>query len=319
MSVGRAWRVALAALVSLSFLWLLLQDTEVLPTLSSIRSASPMWMVAGLAALAAGYAGRIRRWQLMLRDENPQLRFLQCGGPLLAGFALNNVLPFRAGDIVRCVGFGKELGVSSATSTTSLVIERILDALALLVALGLAMMIFGRSSDQFLSVSGGLLITIGVLSAALLFFPMPINVLLRGLPSLVARALPRWEAAVDQIVRRVLSQWNVATHTRTLKALVGWSSMIWVAEGIMFYCVARSLVDVGFAAAAWLALPMATLATLLPSTPGHLGTFDFFAAQAMQMGGNSEVASIAFAVLVHATLWIPVTLTGALWLWIRRT
>lgn len=319
MSSGRAWRAALAAVVSLSFLWLLLRDADVLPALSSITYASPFWLIAGLASLMIGYAGRIRRWQLMLRDENPQIGFLQCGGPLIAGFALNNVLPFRVGDVVRCVGFSRELGVSRVTSTTSLVIERILDTLALLVALGLAIVIFGQSSSRFLTVSGSLLITLGLLSTALLFFPKSVNVLLRGLALLGARALPRWTTVIDQILHRTLSQWNAATQTQALQTLIGWSSFIWMAEGITFYCVARSLLNVEFAAAAWLAFPIATLATLLPGTPGHIGTFDFFAAQALQMGGSSETVSIAFAVLVHATLWIPVTVTGAIWLWMRRT
>jgi len=56
----------------------------------------------------------------------------------------------------------------------------------------------------------------------------------------------------------------------------------------------------------------------LPGTPGHLGTFDFFAAEAMQAGGNAALAAAAFALLVHFVLWLPVTCAGGLWLWRRH-
>ena len=72
------------------------------------------------------------------------------------------------------------------------------------------------------------------------------------------------------------------------------------------------------AAAAWLALPVGTLATLLPSTPGYIGTFDYFAIAAAEAGGNSTTASTAFAVLVHAYFYIPATLIGGVCLLIWR-
>jgi uncharacterized membrane protein YbhN (UPF0104 family) len=62
--------------------------------------------------------------------------------------------------------------------------------------------------------------------------------------------------------------------------------------------------------AAWLALPVGTLATLIPSAPGYAGTFDFFTAQAMALLGNPIAAATAYALLVHALLWLPATLVG---------
>jgi hypothetical protein len=56
----------------------------------------------------------------------------------------------------------------------------------------------------------------------------------------------------------------------------------------------------------------------LPGTPGHIGTFDYFATEAMQWLGNGVSASLAFALLIHAVLWLPVTVAGGFWLWVRR-
>jgi uncharacterized membrane protein YbhN (UPF0104 family) len=55
---------------------------------------------------------------------------------------------------------------------------------------------------------------------------------------------------------------------------------------------------------------LGTLATLVPGVPGHLGTFDFFAAEGFRYGGLSPEGAVAAAVLCHIVIVVPVTLYG---------
>ncbi len=71
--------------------------------------------------------------------------------------------------------------------------------------------------------------------------------------------------------------------------------------------------------ASWLALPVGTLATLIPSTPGYVGTFDYFIVQAMTALNNPVTAATAYALLVHMVLWLPPTLIGGLYLLLKPT
>ncbi|HSC81948.1 MAG TPA: lysylphosphatidylglycerol synthase domain-containing protein, partial [Chitinolyticbacter sp.] len=66
-------------------------------------------------------------------------------------------------------------------------------------------------------------------------------------------------------------------------------------------------------------LPVGTLATLIPSTPGYVGTFDYFTVRAMTALGNGQVVATAYALLVHALLWLPPTLAGGAYLLATRT
>ena len=52
-----------------------------------------------LLALGADMTARIARWWYMLRAVEPDLPFGACARPFLASLALNNTLPFRAGDV----------------------------------------------------------------------------------------------------------------------------------------------------------------------------------------------------------------------------
>jgi uncharacterized membrane protein YbhN (UPF0104 family) len=62
----------------------------------------------------------------------------------------------------------------------------------------------------------------------------------------------------------------------------------------------------------WFSMGGGTLATLIPGTPGHVGTFDFFTTEAMQGFGVDHTRSATYALLVHLLLWLPITLVGGL-------
>ena len=53
---------------------------------------------------------------------------------------------------------------------------------------------------------------------------------------------------------------------------------------------------------------------MIPSSPGYVGTFDYFAVQGLTAFGASHVIALTFALLVHLLLWLPVTVVGALFL-----
>jgi uncharacterized membrane protein YbhN (UPF0104 family) len=72
-------------------------------------------------------------------------------------------------------------------------------------------------------------------------------------------------------------------------------------------------------AAPWLSLGAATLATLLPSSPGYVGTFDYFATLGFTAYGASAALATAVALLTHVLLWLPVTVAGFIALIVGRS
>ena len=87
----------------------------------------------------------------------------------------------------------------------------------------------------------------------------------------------------------------------------------------MFATVAAALAPGGVPFGPWFALATGTLATVLPSSPGYFGTFDYFAAQGLAAYGASPEVSGVFALIVHAVLWVPFTVVGLLYLLSRGT
>lgn len=170
-----------------------------------------------------------------------------------------------------------------------------------------------------LGVGASVLVALAVLALGLLLVPQVLWPLARVAERLVQLASPAAANRLADFSRPLIDTLIVMSHGRRMLGLVGASALVWICEGAVFWAVAMAIPAMEAPAAAWLAMPVGTLATLLPSTPGYIGTFDYFAIAAAEAGGNSSSAATAFAVLVHAYLYIPVTIAGGISLLIWRT
>ena len=112
--------------LALIFLLLTFKNVEWIPIKNTLISANLTYIFIGLIFFIIGFCFRIERWKIILLCENSNLKFKNCFGPFFSSFALNNILPLRAGDIARSFLFNKQLKVSSGTVIISLVFERVL-------------------------------------------------------------------------------------------------------------------------------------------------------------------------------------------------
>lgn len=296
------------------FLWLIFRHLSFDEIKEAFSKANPSWIGLAVIVFFIGYACRIERWRLMLVQNNPALRWRQCAGPLMASVAANNVLPFRAGDVLRAFGFNRRLGISAATSFTTLFVERLLDLLMVVAFLGVALAYFGMESSAFIGVGAGFLLAAGAAILFLLLFPALFQPIAYWLARSVSSFLPGLGKKMNDEFHKVFTALEHTSSGRTMPKLVFWSVMAWLAEGFVFWLTAISLPSVVQHLAAWLALPVGTLATVIPGTPGYVGTFDYFTAKAMTSLGNPAAASTAYAFLLHAVLWLPPTIAGGLYL-----
>lgn len=308
--VHLACGIALAAL----FLWLVLRQISVDDIGAAFDSANTGLILLAVAAFCIGYACRIERWRLMLVHDNPALRWAHCAGPFMGCVATNNVLPFRAGDVLRAFGFNRRLGTSAAAALATVVVERLLDLLMVSAFLGIALAWFGTSTSRLLGVGGAFLVAGAIVILLVLLLPSMFKPLAHAAVRLLSMRFPNAGHMAGAQVDKLFGALEHMAKGATMAALVGWSALAWLAEGIVFWLCAMALPSVAQPLAAWLALPIGTLATAIPSTPGFVGTFDYFVMQAMAAPGNSAAASTAFALLVHTVLWLPPTILGGAWL-----
>lgn len=311
--LSRWVRPAVGLIVAAAFLYLTLHRLDWASVRDAWSGADRGLLAIGVLALAAGYALRIARWWWMLRVLDPSLPYAACVRPFLASIAVNNTVPLRAGDFVRAFGFRGALGVPPAQVLGTLVVERVLDMFVLLALFfaGLLGVARGAVPPAFVT-AGTVLFALSLGGILLLVFAPRFVALLVGrllLGPLAGRpAAARLYDAASQFFATLT---RVLTPARAAQ-LLALSALSWALEGGLFVMVAAAL-HLGVAAPGpWFALATGTLATLLPSSPGYVGTFDYFAILGLTAYGATRTAAAAFALLTHFLLWLPPTVVGAL-------
>jgi len=313
MKVRQATRLGLGFLFAAFFIWLTARQIDLNELSRAFSGSRPERIGLAFITFAIGYSSRVSRWHIMLLRDNPQLHWRNCAGPLLASFAANNVLPFRAGDLLRAFAFNGRLGISAGTSLATLFVERLLDLLMVFMLLGCAIVSFGLDISRFAGIGGVSLLIVALFLLAVLLFPALFAPAVRFAAAFPARVFPNFGEKFRTEVDNGLLTLQELSQASIMGKLILWSMGAWLAEGCMFWIAAEALPAITAPVAGWLALPVGTLATLIPSAPGYVGTFDYFTMKAMVALGNSNPASAAYAILVHLLVWLPPTIAGGIY------
>jgi glycosyltransferase 2 family protein len=318
----RTWnpvRFSVGLIVATACLFLVIRNVHLNSFSYALKTASPLWIALAISAFSIGYACRIERWRQMLKHENPALSWIQCAGPFFAGYAANNLLPLRAGDVLRSFAFSRTLGAPPGAVVATLLIERLLDMLVIVVLLGGALAAFGSSIPQVYSM-GIVALTVGSSIAVLvLLAPRTLTVLALKACDVIRRVSPKLGGRVVSEIHAGATALENLTARRSVIRSLSLSIFIWVCEGCVFWFSALALPSLKVSIASWLALPAGTLATLLPSTPGFIGTFEYAVVLAMTTLGNTGSAAAAYAFLVHALLALPSVAIGGVYMLVHAS
>ena len=306
---GRLLQLVAGLLISLVFVYALLSRVPLAQVGAALERARPPLVGAALCGIAFSYSLRTQRWAMMLRSLGANVRFAEAAVPLMGCVALNNVLPLRAGDVMRIVAFRRLTKVPPSMQLGSLVLERLLD-IATLMAILFATLALQRGTGLQPRIREGLeaVALAAVLAVAgFLAAPAPLRLIVRGVEARVPRLKPAGESLL-----RLSEAIKALSRPGLLARLAGLSALAWLGEGSAYVCIALALGVGHTVPAGLLALGLGTLATTIPSSPGYVGTFHYFAALALTQTGAAPALAAAFAILIHAVLWVSTTATGFL-------
>lgn len=322
-AAARAAKFVIGLVVTAVFVWLLFGNVSLTDLAGAIASADLRFVPAGLACLVIGYAARITRWWLMLRagdtisaQADEPLSWRAAATPFLTSIAVNNVAPLRAGDVLRVFAFRGRADLGPARVLGTLVVERVLDLCTLLVILFVVLQFVpdGRVPSS-IARTAAIVAGVGAVAAlGLLIGPAVGGRMVRALQRIAAvQSVPfapkllAFAAGLCDSMRAILG------GGRRVILYFALTGVAWAFEGGVFLAAAFAIhLAENVAAASYFALAAATLATLLPSSPGYVGTFHFFAAEAVAAFGAPAATAAGFAVLAHSLLWLTTTIGGFL-------
>ena len=233
---------------------------------------------------------------------------------MMIGYMANNVLPLRAGEFVRVYVVSRNWANGFWAALATLIMERVLDSLSLVLILGVLVLLipvpalFRNAALVVLAID---VVGVAVL-AWLVIYPESGRRMLRRL----GRRWPALDARLSRMYHRfVLGLDGIRTASNVIPLLV-WTVIVWVLPAIAAWSTLRA-VDLHLPfLAGWAVLAFVGLGISIPSAPGYIGVFHVAAAKAVEIFGLSSSAAVAFAIVFHASQFVPVTLLG--WLYLLR-
>jgi uncharacterized protein (TIRG00374 family) len=267
--------------------------------------AAPLWVAVMVVTVALDVACRGLRWRGLLGPIAP-LPVRRVLGYVYIGYLANNVLPARLGELIRAHLLGEREGFDRATVLGTVIVERVIDTATVVAVATVAIVA--------LSISGILTsaVALGAALAVTLVLGLALLVVAHRLPGAdrVAARIARWPriAHLGSSLRDGLAvagrPWTVAIAV--LLGLVAWSASI-----ATFLAAGQALgVELTVAQGALLCSGV-VLATIVPSGPGYLGTFELTAVGIAAAFGIATDTAFAMALIVHATL-LAVTSVGGI-------
>jgi hypothetical protein len=302
----------LGTFISLVFLYIALQGIDFQEFLRDLQQANPLWLVPGVGVYFLTVGVRAWRWSVLLSPLKP-IPARRIFPLVVIGYMGNNIYPARIGELLRAYLLRRNEGVPIPSSLATVLIERVMDGLTMLgfVLIGLSatpLLQADPRAGQALLLAGGVFVATSGAFLWLAFVPGQVN-------RLAHRTLGRWlpprlrDPLLGIVERFVQGAGGLRSRAGLAKAIFA-TLVIWLLETLKYACVALAFDLFLPFNGLMLVNGLSNLFTVIPGAPGAVGTFDAGAILGMRALGVGESLSAAYVLVLHVTLWLPVTTLG---------
>ncbi|MCL4458966.1 MAG: flippase-like domain-containing protein [Chloroflexi bacterium] len=312
--MARKWLFWLGLLISLLFLWWAIQQaTDLVKVGKWLRQANYLYLIPALLVYFVGVYLRALRWRFLL-EPIQTIEVRQLFPIVVMGYMANNVLPARMGELFRAYILGEYRMVSKSAILATIVIERVFDVIALIVFILIVSLAMPMEQElqRILYFVALLLACLSILLLSMVLWPQ----LTLKTSDLVLRILPpQLSSRLAGILTSFLAGLQVLQSGKLLLLGLGSSLAVWLCEASMYYTIMFAFnLSLPFSASL-LATAVANLGTIVPSSPGYVGTFDALTVFTLKLFGADPNVALGYTVVLHAALLIPITLLGFYYLW----
>lgn len=304
--------------LSVLLMWYALKGIDFALVWKQLQHVNYLWIGVSLLLGFAGYCSRAYRWKMQLEPLGYYLTAFETYHAMMVGYLANLVLP-RAGEVIRCSILRKTSNVTVKVSFGTVITERLLDMVMLLLLTGAAFLIeFDRihaffwnlfsakvagygSKSEWLYRIGGSFVLVSVVGAALLYmfranlkqnaFYLKIQIFIKG---------------VAEGIFSILKLKNKL-------AFVAHTLFIWFTyflTGYIGFLALPGTADLSLGAA----LSVLVVGSLGMSAPvqGGIGVFHIMVRSTLLLYSLPKETGMAYALIMHTSQTMFVVLSGGI-------
>ncbi|CAG0934136.1 hypothetical protein TFLX_03357 [Thermoflexales bacterium] len=306
----KRWQIWLGLAVSAFFLWLTLRGLKLEEVASYLQTANYLWLIPSVAVYFLAVAARTWRWNYLLRPLK-RISLKRLFPIVVIGYMGNNIFPFRIGELLRAYVLKRNEEVSISSSLATIVVERIFDGLTMLLFAFVALLTAPFLSDALrLTVVIGSLVFLGALIIFLFLAARPATAA-RLYNPLINHLIPhRLRDKLRGFIERFMSGLAALRDFKHVIMIFLTTVLIWLLETVTYWFVMHAFsLQLSFFTLMMMN-GVVNLITTLPAAPGYIGTFDASGIWVLEAFGVIKSRATAYTLVLHATLWLPITLLG---------
>lgn len=308
--MNRYLKFIIGFIISVLGLWYALHEFNWSDFVAVLREVNYWYLLGAMIIQFFAVWLRALRWKWLLipiKDVNISPLF----DATMIGYFGNNVLPLRMGELLKAYVVSNKFQLSTSKILGTLIVDRILDLIALVV-----FAIFFLFNSSLLNISQWIVI-VSIIITIIVFSGLIYLGRKKPDSEKIKQKYTVFNSKIGSklfhILSNLFSGLTVLNKTPKKFGVYGFITVLWFFYFLSFVFMAMAvnlplkLMDIG------VLYVMLTIAISIPAAPGYVGTYHATCVAVLTNFYNIDIAaSQAFAIISHATVFIPFVVVGAI-------
>ncbi len=300
------WRILIYLAAAAILAWVF-HDIDLHKILKQLDRISWGLVLLAVAVHFLSYLSQGARWSFLLHPVG-KFSFLRATQAIYIGLLANEILPFRAGEIVRIFLASRWLSVKFVAAIPSVIVGRVMDGIWMALAVAF--------STAFVTLPGFFVKSVELFSAVLLgMIVVFIFIVVRGDKNMAIGAagkIFRWKAmrAVSLFFARLVTGFRAIGFSRYLFLSFLFSLLFIFLQFLPLWILMQAYgIHLSLLPGAVVFLILA-LSTAIPNTPSNIGTYQFFLVIGLSLFDVSKTTAAGFSIVAFVMLTMPIWIIG---------
>lgn len=291
-------------------LWLAFRQMSLTEVLAVLSVVQPGAVMVAIVAIIGATVLRAWRWKLLFPPGEREMRFFELWRILVVGQMINIIMPSRLGELYRLYRVERSENRSVPETAGTIGIEKAFDALVFLVLIFLTFFEATLPANLREARRAAILTSGGLFAGLSLFWLLGMRVLY---------ALERVASFFGELPQRLIERWlrplfiglSATRDWRRFVSVLSASFLTWGAAWLANYACLVALKINGSPAAALTVLVVVLSGTVITTSPGNIGVFEYLCVVALSAFQVSRPEAVSYGILLHTVAYIPPVAIGA--------
>jgi glycosyltransferase 2 family protein len=308
-SKSMQWLVGLV--VSLAALGLAFRGVHIAEMVAALQQTNYVYVAVAVGLNLLGLYARALSWHIILERRVPYRRAFSA---LNEGYLLNNILPFRLGEVGRAYLVSQKQTFSTSQGLSSVLVERVIDLCMIMGLMGTFLPIVAGQEWARQAALTSVLITVLALGGLFVLARSrePALRLFRWGAVRLPRLNPsKWEQRLGAFIDGMAA----LRDGRRFAGAAACSGAAWVCSGVANALLVLSLPMMHPAAPIWVVgfftLVITGLGAAVPSAPASAGVFEFSVVAALSVFKVNSSLALSYALVYHLIFFGLTSVIGA--------